>query len=168
MGSIPALDSYTRGSIVNTLIAYYSRTGNNERLAKQLHERVPSDLDQIVDKKKRESMPGCAFAALFKRKTKIEFSKEPSDYDRVVVVTPFWVGSLPPATRTYLEENGPRLKQFAILSVCGTGEDNTKAIPDVEATAGKPVFASLLVKVEELQNDSTQQKIEEFIKEIQS
>jgi len=153
---------------VSTLIAYYSRTGSNEQLAKQLHERVASDLDQILDRKKRDSMPGCAFAALFKRKAKIEFSKEPGGYDRVVVVTPIWASVLPPATRTYLKENGPKLKQFSILSVCGRGEENTKAIPDVERRARKSPSARLLIRAEELQNDSTQQKIEAFIKEIES
>jgi flavodoxin len=152
---------------MRTLVVYYSRTGTNETLAQQVRERVPGDLDQIVDKKNRDSMAGNGFAAFFRLKTQIAFAKDPADYDRVVVVTPFWAGRLPPATRTYLKTHGPRLKAFALLSACGRGEDNDKALPDVEATAGRAPFASLLVKVDELESNATQEQIEGFIEEIQ-
>ena len=155
---------------MRALIAYYSRTGGNEKLAKQLQERLQSDIDQIVDTTKREGPWGflkSGLAAMLKRTTKIEFSKDPSDHDLVVIVTPVWVGSLPPATRTYIKEHKDKLKQFAILSLCGSGEDNPRALPDVEATAGKKPFASLLIKEAEVQDESTKQKIEGFIKAIQ-
>jgi flavodoxin len=151
---------------MNTLIAYYSRTGHNEQLAQQLHEQMPSDLDQIMDMKKRDSMAGCGFAAFFKRKTKIEFAKDPSAYDRVVVVTPFWAGSLPPATRTYLQKTGANLKQFALLSVCGRGEENPNALADVEAVAGKKPFRSLLIKESELETEATRRQLETLVEQL--
>ena len=152
---------------MRTLVVYYSRTGTNEKLAQQVREHVPGDLDQIADQKNRDSMAGSGFAAFLKLKTKITFAKDPVDYDRVVVVTPFWAGRLPPATRTYLKTHGPRLRQFALLSACGRGEENDKALIDVEATAGQAPFASLLVKVDELESDATQERIEAFIGGIQ-
>jgi flavodoxin len=167
-GSTNTSNDDTRRAIVKTLIAYYSRTGTNEGLAKQLHERVPSDLDQIVDKKGRDSLASCGLAAFLKRTTDIEFAKDPGHYDRVVVVTPVWAGRLPPATRTFLSQHGAGLGQFAVLSACSGGVANTSFIADVEATAGKSPFAQLLVKDAELHDEATQQRIEGFAKEIQS
>jgi flavodoxin len=151
---------------MNTLVAYYSRTGHNEQLAQQLHEQVPSDLDQIVDTKKRDSMPGSAFAAFFKRKTKITFAKDPGSYDQVIVVTPFWAGNLPPATRTYLRQHRANLKKFAILSSCGRGEENPNALADVTAVAGQQPFASLLIKEDELADEATRQKFSAFVEQL--
>jgi flavodoxin len=151
---------------MKTLIAYYSRTGNNERLARQLHQQVPSDLDQIVDTKKRDSMPGSAFAAWLKLRTKIAFSKDPGAYDQVIIVTPFWAGNLPPATRTYLGQQRANLKKFAILSACGLGEENPHALADVTATAGKAPFAALLIKESTLGDDITKEKFEAFVGQL--
>jgi flavodoxin len=147
---------------MKTLIAYYSRTGHNEQLAKQLHEQMPSDLDPIVDTKNRESMFGCVIAAMFKQKTPIRFAKDPQAYDQVIVITPLWGGSLPPATRTYLTQNRAKLNQFAFLSICGKGEENKNALADIETTAQTKPFVSLLLKEAEVGNEISAQKLAAF------
>jgi flavodoxin len=151
---------------MNTLIAYYSRTGHNEQMAKQLHEQMPSDLDQIVDMKNRDGMFGCVISAIFKFKTLIKFAKDPQSYDQVIMVTPLWGGSLPPATRTYLTQNRARINDFALLSVCGKGEENTKALADVTATAHKRPFASLLLKEADVENEISKQKFTAFVNQL--
>jgi menaquinone-dependent protoporphyrinogen IX oxidase len=151
---------------MKTLIAYYSRTGHNEQLAKQLHEQMPSDLDPIVDTKNREGMFGCVISAIFKQKTQIRFTKDPQAYDQVIVVTPLWGGSLPPATRTYLTQNRAKLNQFALLSVCGRGEENKNALADVAATAQKKPIASLLLKEVEVGSDMADRKVVAFTHQL--
>ena len=151
---------------MKTLIVYYSRTGNNARLAEQLHERVESEIDRIIDAQATNSRAKDAFRALFKRTTAIEFAQDPGDYDQVVVVTPFWVGSLPPATRTYLKEHRNRLERFPILSICGRGAANKQAMPDVEATAGREPFASLLIEEAAAEHEGSQRRVDAFVQEL--
>jgi flavodoxin len=151
---------------MKTLVVYYSRTGHNEQMAKQLHVQTPGDLDQIVDLKKREGMFGCVMAAILRAKTQIQFSKDPAAYDQVVVVTPLWGGHLPPATRTYLAQNQKTLDKFAFVSVCGRGEENKNALADVSATAKHRPIASLMIKESEVENEASRAKYAAFVKQL--
>ena len=123
---------------MNTLIVYYSRTGHNEQMAKRLQEETSADIDQIIDSKNRDGMLGC------------------------VVVTPLWGGVLPPATRTYLAQNGDKFTRFAFISICGRGEENRNALADVRSMAHKEPFATLLVKEEEFANQEYEGKLKTF------
>ena len=151
---------------MKTLVVYYSRTGHNEQMAQQLQNQVAGDLDHIVDLKNREGMFGCVMAAMMRAKTKIEYGKDPSIYDQVVVVTPMWGGLLPPATRTYLTENRGKIRQFSVLSVCGRGEENTNALNDIAATAKLKPLSSLLIKEEEVGNETSKQKYNTFVEQL--
>lgn len=151
---------------MNTLVVYYSRTGHNEVMAKQLQAQVHGDLDQIVDLKRRESMFGSVASAIFRRKTRIEFAKDPAAYDRVIVVSPLWAGSLPPATRTYLAQHSGNMKHFAFLSVCGLGEENKKAVDDIASTAKQQPEATLLIKETDTESPLTHQKFAEFVEQL--
>ncbi len=151
---------------VNTLVVYYSRTGHNAQLAEQVRAELGGDLDQIVDTKNRDGMFGCVMAAILHAKTKIQFHKDPAAYDQVVVVSPLWGGVLPPATRTYLAQQGTKFNQFAFLSVCGRGEENRNALRDVSSTARQQPFASLLIKEEEVDQGVTKQKLGAFVTQL--
>jgi len=88
--------------------------------------------------------------------------KDPSAYDVVIVVCPLWSGLMPPPMRTYIYENKAKLNRFALVSVSGSGEGNKKTIPDFEATAGKKLLASLLLKEGELRQADCGRKLQEF------
>ena len=148
---------------MTTLIVYYSRTGHNEQMAKQLHDQVAGDMDQIVDLKNREGMFGCVLSAMIKSKTEIRFSKDPGAYDQVIVVSPLWGGNLPPATRTYLAQNHAKLERFSFLSVCGKGEENVNALQDITATAKQRPEANLLIKETEVESALTTQRVAHFV-----
>lgn len=151
---------------MKTLVVYYSRTGHNAQMAEQLHSQLPGDIDQIVDLKNREGMFGCVMAAIMRAKTRIQFNQDPAQYDQVVVVSPLWGGILPPATRTYLAQQGKKFNKFAFMSICGKGEENLNALKDVSATAKQHPFVSLLVKEEEVETEVTKQKYGEFVRRL--
>lgn len=151
---------------MKTLIAFYSRTGHNEQLARQLHEQLPSDLDQIIDQENRQGMFGCVLAAIFKQKTQISFTKDPQTYDQVIVVTPLWGGNLPPATRTYLMQNRAKIHNYALLSICGKGEENSNALADVIATAQKHPVATLFIKEAEVDSTVSRQRVTAFVQDL--
>jgi multimeric flavodoxin WrbA len=134
---------------MKTLVVYYSRTGNNEKLARKVQEKLKADIEGIVDPVNRGGVFGFlrgGFEAMRKKGTGIKrMDMDPGDYELTVVVTPLWSGTLPPATRTFLEGNGGKFKEIALLSVSGSGEGNKRALADFEEAAGKKVNAALLL-----------------------
>ena len=149
------------------LIAYYSRTGENEAVAKVLQKELNCDIEQIIDTADRSVMFWCAMAAFFRRTTKLHpIKKNPEDYNLVVICTPLWVGTLPPATRTYIIENKTKFKNVTVLSVCGKGKENKGAVPHFESLVGKKAIASLLVTKTEVEKDGVKEILEPFIRDI--
>lgn len=153
---------------MKTLIAFYSRTGNNARIAKELQDKINADIEEIVDKDKRKGPIGffkSGFEAFRKKKAEIEpIKKNPSDYDLIVITAPLWVGTVPPAIRTYMEGN--KFKKVAYLSVCGSGGNNEKALPNFEELAGKKPIAYLMIKEKELEKKDYEPKLSEFAEKI--
>jgi flavodoxin len=154
------------------LIAYYSRTGNNERIAYELQKKLNCDIEKIVDTVNRKGFLGflkSGRAARNKEMSKIvPIEKDPSAYDAVIVACPFWAGNIPPPIRTYISENKDKFNRFALVSVCAAGEGNEKAIPDYEAILGKKVMAHLLLKQNELKHGDYEKELQEFSEAVLS
>ena len=154
------------GEEMKVLIAYYSRTGNNEKIANELQAMLHCDVEKIVDTVSRLGLWGWLVSGsqAYRRKMSVimPVAKNPGDYDVVVIVCPFWAGLMPPPIRTYIFENKDRLNRFALLSVSGSGEGNSKTIPDFEAAVGKEVSVCLLLKESELKRADYSGKLQEF------
>jgi len=113
------------------LVAVYSRSGHTLNLAKKITEELGAELDIIVDKKKRKGIIGWFISgkdAVMQKKTEIEFSKNPKDYDMIVLVTPVWAGRMTPAVRTYIIQNN--IKEAAFF--CTFGGEGGKVVDIVK------------------------------------
>ena len=123
-------------------------------------------IEEIIDQKNREGNWGIfisVFDAIFHKLTKIAvIQNDPKDFDLVVVVSPLWAGSLPPATRTYLMTNKENLKKYAFISVSGQGKDNLRAVADLEKTACQSPSPVLLLNEKEYAA-GVENRIEEFV-----
>jgi hypothetical protein len=64
--------------------------------------------------------------------------------------------------RAYLTGNRDKLSEYAILSICGRGNGNRKALPDVVATAGHAPLASLLIKEAGAEDKASWHQVKEF------
>ena len=122
------------------LVAYYSRTGNTERVAKDVAAKLGADIERITDKRDRKGFFGFLFGgrdAARKFKTEIgEPVKDPANYDITVVGTPVWAWNMTPAVRTYIEKNKSRLNDIALFVTSGsTGSDKIAAC--MEELSGK-------------------------------
>lgn len=152
---------------MKTLIVYYSRTGHNETLARILQKKLDqSEIEEVVDHKNREGNWGIFVSiidAAFHRLTKIEVPRfDAKDFDLIVIVTPLWAGSLPPATRTYLTMNRENIKKYAFISVSDQGKENRRAVADLEKTAHQSPSPVLLLNEKEYAGGA-KTEIEEFI-----
>jgi flavodoxin len=155
---------------MKTLVAYYTRTGTNEKLVNELQNKFNFDIEKIVDITNRQGTWGYLFSsmqAIFKRKSKIKpIEKNPSNYDVVIVVYPIWVGLMPPPIRTYVSENRDHFNKVALLSISGDGAGNKKAVADFESLADKKAIAYLLLTENEFEQEGHKKKVEDFVKSI--
>ncbi|MGC9310309.1 MAG: flavodoxin family protein, partial [Candidatus Aenigmatarchaeota archaeon] len=132
------------------LVVFYSMTGSNRKLAMALQKRLRADYDEIVDLKERRGpakMLSCLFGAAFRRDFKIRPpTEDPSNYELVVLASPIWAKTVPPAVKTYLSENREKIKSLAFVSVSGSGKMNLDALLDIKRIYGKKPAANLLLR----------------------
>ena len=152
---------------MKTLIAYYSRTGKNERVAKDIQKGLGCDIEKIEDMKNRGGVLGFITGgkdAFLKKTTEIgKIQKNPEDYELIILMSPVWSGLIVPAIRTYVSENREKLNNVAFVSVSGAGEKgNGKALTEFESFLGKKCVVYLLLAEKELDNESYKNKIANF------
>ena len=73
------------------LVAYYSRNGHTKKVAEIIADTLNADIDEIKDKKSRKGIIGFLIAgydATRGKATDINFSKNPADYDVVILGGP--------------------------------------------------------------------------------
>lgn len=154
------------------LVAYYSRSGKTEDVAKEIAQTLGADLDKVIDKKNRKGIFGFLRAgrdALKENLTEIEHKKNPKDYNLVIVGTPVWASSTTPAIRTYLKKH--KFKKIAFFTTSGSGEIN-KAVYEMEKLSKKPIAVLSMLKKDFHSNHTKSvnvweiKKIKEFCEKI--
>jgi len=136
------------GSYLKTLIVYYSRTGKTKSVAEKIAYELGAEIEEVIDKKKRSGALGFlsgGMDATIGRKTEIaETSKNPGDFDLIVVGSPVWSSSPTPAIRTYLSKHDLAGKKVAAFYTSeGTG--NEKAIAKIKGLVPNGDSAEILV-----------------------
>ncbi|ASJ11291.1 flavodoxin [Thermococcus sp. P6] len=130
------------------LVVFYSRTGNTRKAAKIMAEVLNADVDEVIDKKNRRGILGflrAGYDATRGKTTEIEFQRDPSDYDLVVIGSPTWNSRVTPAIRTYLMKNGEKIKKAAFFTTCAGR--SRKCLSQMEEILGKkPLKAGILLQ----------------------
>lgn len=104
---------------MKTLIAYYSFTQNNEKLAKHLHKQLNCDIVKIETTKKRNGL-SILFDIMFKRKPEIKpVPYYLQDYDHVIFIAPIWAGRIAMPMKSFLIEEKSNIKQYSFITLCG-------------------------------------------------
>lgn len=155
---------------MKTLVVFYSRTGNNKKIADLIKEKIGGDIEEIIDLKNRKGLIGwirSGMDASLKRETKIkDIVNDPENYDMIIVGTPVWAGSITPALRTYLNRNKDKIKDYALFSVSGFGEKNRKISDVIKSILKKKPKAVLFISDKELKKKLYSNKLNDFIKNI--
>lgn len=150
---------------MKTLVVYYSRTGTTQSLAIDLATRLGADVEKLVDTVDRSGIAGFLRAgrdALKKKETKLaQLRYRPEDYELVLLLTPMWAGSMPPATRTYVHEQQGRFKELA-LAVTRGGADPARLFQELEQLAGQRSLARLALLTREVRQGRAERAVQEF------
>jgi flavodoxin len=153
------------------LVAYYSKTGNTRKVALGIAQALKTDIDEIIDLKKRSGIIGWLIGgrdAMKERQTQITATKNPEDYDLVIIGTPIWAWNSTPAIRTYITQFKDKLKKVVFFTTSGSTPPE-KPVAYLEKLAGKKSVAFEGWTEAELKNPVVyKQKLEAFIGKIKS
>ena len=106
------------------LIVYYSKTGNNAYLAKLIAKNNAYDIERI--KPRVSAFPLLLLSSALKK----GFGNKPmqsrfTDYDKVILCGPIWMGTVVAPLRAFLLKYGNEIRQLHFITCCG-GSDEQK------------------------------------------
>jgi flavodoxin len=150
---------------MKVLIAYYSRTGKNKKIAQEIAKRLKADIDEINSLENYSGSIGWIKAGKdsFKRKEiKIKNSYDPCKYDLVIIGCPIWAGVMAAPLYSYVKKN--KFKKIAFFSVSGAGK--SQRIHEQFKEMGINAKTTLMIKESDLKNVDQSEKIDEFCKSL--
>jgi flavodoxin len=124
---------------MKTLIAYYSFTQNNEKLARHLQKQLNCDIVKIETTKNRTGF-SILFDLIFKRNP--ELKPVPyylQDYEHVIFIAPIWAGKIAMPMKSFLINQKAKIKKYSFITLCGgsTGQRD-KIHNELVGTLQKP------------------------------
>ncbi len=153
---------------MKTLVVYYSRTGNTEKVAKEIAKALKADVEQILDTKSRAGFFGWLMAGKESTRKVIPqikgTKKDVSKFELVIIGTPIWAFTLASPVRAYLAKFGGNLKRAAFFATEG-GSGDEKAFKAMAELAGKPI-ATLTVRTNEVANGSYVKLVKGFASQL--
>jgi len=153
---------------MKTLVVFYSRTGNTKKMGELIAKELHADIDEIIDHTDRSGIKGWLLGgrdAMKKSLTEITVSKNPADYDLVIIGTPVWAGPSTPAFRTYIAQYKNKIKKVALFVTSG-GDGPQKTINLLEEILDKKCLASVGWTNSELNRHLEEPKLSTFLKSI--
>ena len=157
-------------NVPRILVVYYSRTGMTRQVAGCLADALGADVEELVDTKNRSGPIGFVVAgkdAALKKLVPIQPpTKNPADYDLVILGTPVWANTMASAMRAYLHEFGPTLPRCALFATTAkSGLDATcNAMADLTPA---PVLARAGFLQKQIKTNQPHPTCTTFCKEIQ-
>ena len=141
------------------LISYYSRSGNNAKIAHILKEcldgfpEVETQVEVIEDLKDRSGTSGYILGgrdAMLKKPADIKIPTfDVSDFDMLVIGGPVWAWTVSPAIRTYCMKYGRDAARLAFFCTMGSS-GNKGAFAEMEKLCTKAPVAVLAFKDRQL------------------
>lgn len=155
---------------MKTLIVYFSRDGHTKKIADALASKLSADIEEIKEQQERKGIIGWIMAghdACRKKMSVInETTKNPADYDLIIIGTPIWGWTIVPAIRTWLDKFGKNLKQVAFFASMG-GSGDKRAFVDMENMCGKAPVGTVTFLDKETNKNLHLTKLENFVNELQ-
>ena len=115
---------------MKTLVVYYSKTGTTKIVAQKI----------IAEK-------NCDFVELqYDEKAKaVSSTRNPADYERVILLAPVWAFALAEPLKKYLAEHGSEIKSYDLIVTCG-GWGLRGCVKNCLAAIGKPSENALIFR----------------------
>lgn len=151
---------------MKSLIVYFTFSGNNEMLAKDMAQDIGGDLARITEPKKR-GMFGIMLDMLFNRFPKIDaLDIQWEKYDHIILIAPIWNYHIAHPMKSFIKNENKNLKNYSFVTLCTGRDKQAKKIESQLATLAtfEPKDVVLL-QIRDLstyeEKNSSQHKIEE-------
>jgi flavodoxin len=167
---------------LKALVVCYSNSGTTMVVAEYIAGQLGADLDAIAESNPRpplldedmKSQAGggafakCALAAVLGLGSSIEATtKDPAEYDLVVVGTPVWCGTLTPPVRSYLKRHRKSIRKVAFF--CTAGDPlKQRVFNQMRSIAGQDAVATLAVKAENVRTDACSTIVADFVAKLKA
>jgi len=147
------------------LIAYYSRTGTTQKVAEALLIEINAATEVIRTEDPRGGALGylkCGREASLKKRAPIKpLDQDPAFYELVIIGTPVWAWNISSPIRSFLEDQGSKIKKCAFFATMG-GSGDKNAFLEMERIIGKKPVATLSFTTKNVQQGELSKKIHEF------
>lgn len=154
---------------MKALVVYFSRTGQTTPIAREIARRCEAPLDAILPQHQGPSWLAdwryhCQ--ALMQAEPPIQRpSRNPANYDLVVVGVPVSRTGLAPPIRSYVRQYGPRIRQLALFCAEGRGIDE-RGFSELTQLYGKKPVATFGVPGKHLPTIANRRQLIEFVDSI--
>jgi len=151
---------------VKTLVVYYSRTGNNEKIAHEIAHALGADVEQVQEQADRTGGGGymrAAGDAIRRRPAQLEPARSsPEDYDLVILGGPVWAQTMCTPVRTYARQHSTEFNSLALFSVGGAAFFARKAIDSIARATGISPAASLALSESQVEGNHAKE-VSDFV-----
>jgi len=157
---------------MKSLVVYYSRSGSTKFVADRVAQGLEAETEELVDQKSRGGILGFLRSeseSIRGSQTKLkDTTKDPNQFDLVVLGTPVWNGRPSSPIKTYLKAHDLSGKKVAIFTVSAesSGDDAVKRtrslIPHCDYLGQLSISGALNNQGE------TEQKITEWCSQLKS
>ncbi len=104
---------------MSTLVVYFSRGGHVAKVAKQLAYENEYALEEIVETQNRKGVfgfiTGGADASLKRCGEILNMHSDISSFDKIILCSPVWAGTMPPAVRAFLVAHADDIKDIEYI-----------------------------------------------------
>ena len=154
------------------LVVYYSRTGHTRQVAEVIASLTDADTEEILEIAPRRGgffgNIATSFESLGRKPSNIvATTRDPADYDLVLIGTQVWAGSLTPPTRAYLAARGTSIGRYALFCTLG-GMGSERVFGTIAHVVGHPPIATVAIPQHTLSNGGFHMKVESFVAALKS
>ena len=120
---------------MKTLVVCYSKTGTTKKVAGAVVAGKGCDIDDLIyDEKTKE----------------IQCTKDPSEYEHIILLSPVWVFSLAEPMKIYLSRHGSKIRNYDLIVTCA-GFGLRGCVKNCLSSIGKPPANSLIFRAKQVQ-----------------
>lgn len=151
------------------LVVYFSRTGRTRQIAEAIGARLNAEIEPIHESESRSGIRGylrSAQEAIQHRIVPISApTRDPSDYDLVILGTPVWAHNMCAPLRAYVTAQQHRLRRIAVFCTYG-GSGASKVAAQVAELCGRSPQATLLLTEGEIKSNQYAVRLEGFVQSL--
>ncbi len=156
---------------MKTLVAYYSRTGNTKKIGDEVAEALGAEIEELKDRKNRQGLIGymkSGWDAMRKNRADLgPATRNPADYDLVVLGSPIWAFTICTPTRTYATSHKDSFKNVSFLCTAGDAGCAQKGCDALGEVTGKAPVATLALGGKDISGDH-RQAVADFVASLHS